>query len=191
MDEKINGLKRKLDNMKVLSIIVHILMMIIGIFLLFNLKSIVGIFSVAVVLYGLHLILKYFGDGDKRNGWDIISGIINVIFGAVMLFGGTETRVAGLLAIEIFVSFWILFIGFSYIFKSSKLKKEGEKHGLVLTGGIIMIICGIIGALFPLFSTLLFASAFAILLSAVLIFTGLTGLAAALSGSDNDKQAPA
>lgn len=51
-----------------------------------------------------------------RNGLDIISGVVNILFRAVVLFGGSGTRIAGFLAIETFIAFWVLFVEFSYIF---------------------------------------------------------------------------
>lgn len=178
------------SGMRLLAIITSLFMIAAGLYLFFNLRKIVPLFSAVVLVNGIMLIIRYFGMKDKRNGWDILSGIINLLFGSVMLFGGTQTRVMGAVAIEMYIAFWVIFQGFAHVFGSVGPKKEGAKNWFwSLIGGILMIICGFIFISMPLFGTLVLVEIGGIYASVAFFIGGLTGLAAALSGKNS--QVPA
>jgi len=167
---------------RTLSVIAGFLMVGFGIYLLFNPRGIVWIFSIAAVIRGVSQIVQYIGEKEARNGWDIIAGAVNVLFGSIMLFGSTGTRVMSVLTIEMFIAFWALFVGIAQIFGSFKLKKLGlKKWGGVLAGGIGLTLCGIVCFGWPLLSAALFAGFIGIFTSVSLIIMGLTGLANAMS----------
>lgn len=169
---------------RVLAVIVSLLLIVAGLYLLFNMRSIVWIFSAAVAIHGVMLVIRYAYEKDSRNGWDIISGIINILFGGVMLFGGASTRVLGIMTIEMFIAFWALFLGISQIFGSFKLKKIGvKKWGWTLVCGILMIVCGIVFIAMPLAGSIMLVGLAAIYAGIGFIIIGITGLAAALSSA--------
>lgn len=175
--------KNKLSGgMRLLAIITSVLMVVIGFYLFFNLRYVVVLFSAAVMVQGVSQILTYLGAKGARNGWDILSGIINILFGAILLFGSVGTRVMGVLTMEMFIALWTLFAGFSHIFQSVGPKKEGGKSRfLTLLGGILLIICGIAFISMPLISSVMMVGIAGIYASVSFIISGVTGLAVALS----------
>jgi uncharacterized membrane protein HdeD (DUF308 family) len=171
--------------MKVLAAIFAVLTVIIGIFLLIFPGLIVWMFSAAVFIYGIQLIIRYITMKDMRSGWDIISGIINILFGAIMLFGSAETMIMGIITIEIFIAVWVLFAGISHLFGSFELKKLGaKKWGWTLAGGILMIICGIAFLCMPAASAVGLIFTIGIFTGVSFIIGGITELVKALSGKN-------
>jgi uncharacterized membrane protein HdeD (DUF308 family) len=169
--------------MKVLSIITAILMIIIGGSLFFAPRLIVWMFSAAVFVHGIQLIIRYFSMKENRRGWDIISGVISILFGASMLFSPSGL-IFGVLAMEIFFAIWILFAGISFIGNSFVLKKEKAKSWIFqLLGGILMIICGIFCIVSPAISAIGLIFTIGIFAGVSFIISGFTILAAALSGN--------
>ena len=172
--------------MKVLAAIAYILMILIGfyMFLIRDIRMLINLFSAAVLMFGVHLITRYAYMKDERSGWDLLNGLINIIFGLVMLFGSTETRVIGVIMIEIFIGVWALFSGFSHIFGSFKAKKEGSGSGWgwKLAGGILILVCGIGMLAMPLITAWTMVVMGTVFIGIALVFTGFGGLASALSG---------
>jgi len=121
---------------------------------------------------------------DDRSGWDIISGVVYILFGLMMLIGGAETRIAGILVMEIFISVWAIFAGFGHLFQSFALKKAGVKNWIwTLVGSILMIVLGCLFLIMPFMGVVVMVGVAAIYASIVLIIGGFTGLAFILSGS--------
>ena len=171
--------------MKVLDVISSLLMTGIGIYLIITPRFVVLLFSAAVLIYGIQLIIKYFSMKDKRSGWDIIAGIINLMFGALMLFGAPETRIIGVLTMEMFIAVWAMFAGFSHIFGSFGSKKQGVKNWYwVLIRGILTVIFGIVVFAMPILSAMGLVFTIGVFTGAMFILSGITGLAGALSGKD-------
>ena len=170
--------------MKILDGIAALLMIVIGIYLIITPRLIVLMFSAAVFIYGIQLIIRYFAMKDGRNGWDIIVGIINLLFGAMMLFGDPETRIMGVLSMEMFIAVWALFTGFSQIFGSFAVKKLGVKNWYwVLVRGILTVICGVVFLSRPIISSMGLVFAIGVYVGAMFVLSGITGLAGALSGN--------
>jgi uncharacterized membrane protein HdeD (DUF308 family) len=179
--------KELTGGMKAAAIIAFVLMIGLGIFLFFNLWSVIWLFSAAVVVNGIFLVARYFSMKEERNGWDIISGAIYILFAAAMLFGGTESRVLGVVTIEIFIAIWAIFAGFSNTFTSLEKKKQGDKGWCwSLIGGIITIICGILLLAMPLMGAFVLVSIAGIHAGIAFVAIGLTGLAAVLSKSGGE-----
>ena len=171
--------------MKVLTAIFAVLTALMGICLLIKPGLIVWIFSFALFFYGIQQIIRYCTMKDMRNGWDIISGIINVLFGMVMLFGSAEAVLMGLLTIEIFIAVWVLIAGATRILGSFELKKLGiKKWGWALAGGILMVICGITFLVMPASSAAGLIFTIGIFAGVSLIIAGITELAGILSGKN-------
>jgi len=171
--------------MKIFDVITSVLMIAIGIYLVITPRFIVLLFSAAVFVYGVQLIIRYFSMKEKRSGWDIISGIINLLFGAIMLFGAPEARIMGVLAMEIFIAVWALFVGFSQIFGSFGLKKQDVKNWYwTLVRGIVTVICGFIFLSMPALAAMGLVFTIGVFTGAMFIISGITGLAGALSGKD-------
>ena len=173
------------SGMKILDIITSLLTAGIGIYLVFSPRFVVLLFSAAVFVYGVQLIIKYFSMKEQRSGWDIISGIINLLFGAIMLFGTQEARIMGVLTMEMFFAVWALFVGFSQIFGSFNLKKQDVKNWYwTLVRGIITVICGFVFLSMPVMAAMGMVFTIGVFTGAMFIINGITGLAGALSGKD-------
>jgi len=173
------------SGMKILDVITSLFMVGIGIYLVFTPRFVVLLFSAAVFVYGVQLIIRYFSMKEKRSGWDLIGGIINLLFGAIMLFGAPETRIMGVLAMEIFIAVWALFVGFSQIFGSFGLKKQDVKNWYwTLVRGIITVICGFVFLSMPALSAMGLVFTLGVFTGVMFVISGITGLAGALSGKD-------
>jgi len=171
--------------MKALSIIMAILMILIGGSLIFIPGLVVWMFAAAVFLHGIQLIVRYISMKENRQGWDIVSGIVSILFGAMMLFS-PRGLVFGVLAMEIFFAIWILFAGISFIGNSFALKKEKAKSWIFqLIGGLLMIICGIFCILSPAVSAIGLIFTIGIFAGISFIISGFTILAGALSGNNS------
>ena len=185
MEDKTTGYS---GGAKILDAIASILMIGIGIYLVATPRFVVLLFSAAVFFYGIQLIVRYFSMKDSRSGWDIIAGIINLLFGAMMLFGTPETRIAGVLTMEIFIAVWALFVGFSQIFGGFGFKKQGVSNWYwTLIRGVITVICGFAFLSMPILSAMGLIFTIGVFAGATFIISGITGLAGALSGKDAAK----
>ena len=170
---------------KILEAISALIMIAIGIYLIITPRFIVWLFSAAVMIYGAQLIAGYFTMKDMRSGWDIIAGIINLLFGGMMLFGAPETRVMGVLTMEMFIAVWALFAGFSHIFGSFGSKKLGVKNWYwVLVRGVLTVIFGIVLFSIPILSAIGLVFTIGVFTGAMFILSGISGLAGTLSGKN-------
>ena len=161
---------------------VSIIMILAGFYLFYDKKSIVMIFGGAAAVFGLALLIKYAVSKSYRSAFDLIGGIINILFGALMLLGGTETKIAGVIAIEVYIAAWVLIAGFSYIFTSFAFKKAGLKGwAWTLLGGVIAVVAGAAFIILPLTGSTALVGFGAIYAGISLIILGVTGLAGAIS----------
>ena len=180
--EMTGGMKELSGGMRVLAIIVCLLMIGAGLFLFVVPASVVWLFAFAVFARGIGLIVNYVASKDARRGWDLLSGAIDILFGAMMLFGTVEMKVAGVVTIEIFVAIWILFTGFTRLFSGFGLKKEGAKGwGWTLVGGILAILAGAVFLIWPLMGAVTLVGFAGIFAGISFVIVGVTGLAGALS----------
>ena len=177
------------SGMKILAVISAVLMILIGFSLVFVPGFIIWLFSVAVFIHGIQLVIQYFTMKGARRRWDIISGIINILFGALMLFGGAETVVMGVLTMEIFIAIWVLFAGFSFIFNSFELKREkSKKWWYKLVGGALMVFCGLLIVSAPAAAAIGMVFAIGVFAGVAFIMTGFTELAGLLSGKEASEE---
>jgi len=181
VQEKVNELS---GGMKAVAGIMFVAMVILGFVLVFRPVLILIVFPLAIGFYGLFLILRYLRMKEGRKGWDLICGIINIIFAVLMLVGGTGT-LGVYVMIEIMVAFWAIFMGFSNIFNSFSIRKDpevGKSWIWMLICGILAAVCGFFLLVKPIvgtYFTFLFSS---IYVGISMIFIGFGGLAAVLSG---------
>ncbi|MCL2078000.1 MAG: DUF308 domain-containing protein [Oscillospiraceae bacterium] len=185
--------KKPSVGLRILTIISCLIMVVAGGYLFFApVSSIVWVFSAAVLVHGVQLILRYFVDKENRNGWNIVAGIINVIFGCFMLFGRVEDRIMGALTIGIFIGIWAIFAGVSrFIDAFSEMKNKGSKAWIwSLISGILIVICGISGLVYPGAFTVLVGAFAKIFTAAAFIVLGLAGIAGALSSGGKPPELP-
>ena len=174
--------------MKILDSISAALMIIIGISLVLTPRLVVWMFFAAVYINGIQLIIRYFSMKEGRSGWDIIAGIINLIFGSMMLFGDPEARIMGVMTVETFIAVWALFAGFTHIFGSFGLRRLDVKNWYwVLIRGILTVVCGVMFLAIPMISAMGMVFAVGVYAGAMFILSGFTGLAGALSGNKTDQ----
>ncbi|MCL2108001.1 MAG: DUF308 domain-containing protein [Oscillospiraceae bacterium] len=183
---------------RIAGIIISVLMICVGISLIFAPRHIVELFTIAVVIHGAGLIIRYVTAKSKRNGWDLICGILQTVFGFVIIFSTTEILTAdgeslilpgGMIleawVIRLFIAFWLLIMGFSNIFTAGdKEQHGGRKSGWTIVGGIVSILAGIFCLALPIISTVLLVFTTGIIAGVALICMGFSGLAAALTGKD-------
>ena len=174
---------------RVMTAIISIIMILAGFYLFYDKKSIVMIFGGAAAVFGLALLIKYAFSKSSRSALDLIGGIINIIFGALMLLGGTETKIAGVIAIEVYIAVWVLIAGFSHIFTSFALKKAGLKGwAWTLIGGVIAVIAGAAFIIWPFMGSVSLVGFGAIYAGISFIVLGVTGLAGAISPAEKKRQ---
>jgi uncharacterized membrane protein HdeD (DUF308 family) len=176
-------MKTQSKSTKIAMAAVNILLIIAGIFLIFNLYSIVVFFCVAMLIFGAMEIGKFIADKQKRNGWDVLSGMVHILFGSLILFGDPHTKILALFSIEIYISIWIMIAGILRICASLHIKKMNLKGWVwTLTGGVLLILCSIFCFIFPLISAISMIRIAGIFTSAAFIVIGLIGLINAFSG---------
>ena len=182
------GKKKKSGVLTFFTIIACLLMIIMGFVLFFiPARGIVWFFSAAVFVRGIQMIAKYFVDKENRNGWNIIGGIINIIFGSFMLFGGLEDRAIGVITIGIFVAIWAMFEGVSRFIDSFGEKKAGGKGWIwSLISGILIVLFGISLMVWPLMVGALALEVLGYFAAAAFVIMGLSGIAGALSSGGNN-----
>ena len=186
----INKYLEQLKDMKAASALIALIMIGTGIFLMFNHLFVVWLFCAAVAASGAGFIVKYLFARENRNGWDLISGILYVLFGVIMLTGNMQSRVLGILALEYCLAIWVIITGAMSIGDSFSMKKSGTKGwGWTLAGSIFAIIAGMLFVIFPIINAIIFTEFIGIFAAIMLIVTGFTMLAAALSGKNANKNA--
>ena len=171
--------------MKTATALTAVIMAGTGFFLIFNHLFIVPLFCAAVTASGIIFILRYITAKDKRMGWDLITGIAHILFGIIMLSGGPETKAYGVLLIESCLAAWLIFSGVMNIGLCFGGKREdGINRGWIIAGGILSVIAGIVFFNFPLMSALIATEVAGLFIGIILMVSGLTLLAAALSGKN-------
>jgi len=167
---------------RLITVIISIIMVLAGFYLFYDKKSIVMIFGCAAAVYGITLLIKYAASKIPKSPGDLIGGIINIIFGALMLLGGSETKIAGVIAIEVYIAVWVIIAGLSHIFSSFTFKRAGLKGWKwTLLGGVIAVAAGVVFIVLPLRGSEALVGFGAVFAGISFIILGLTGLAGALS----------
>ena len=160
-----------------LRVMVGALLILLGLWVIFNpaitFVTISLILGVVIFAEGIADILTFL-TFEKDNIAEVLSGIVNVIFG-ILIF--STYWVAALSAnLAIIFGLWIVMKGILLMPKSAYLKKvKVENWGLILFGGILCIIVGIIMLFYRAFP----AAAVSWIISISLI---ISGLATILSG---------
>ena len=164
--------------MKVIAVINSLLLVAVGFYLLFRPVFVVWLMSTLVLVHGIKLIISYFTMKDLRSGWGLFTGILSVLLGIVMLFSGPETRVMGVLMVEIVVAIWAIFAGIERIIENFSFKKKGAGKSIWgVIGGIMLFLFGIFLFMRPVFGAASLVFAFAIFVGISLIFAGFSSLA--------------
>ncbi|MCL2087344.1 MAG: hypothetical protein FWH05_07115 [Oscillospiraceae bacterium] len=162
------------------AMIIGIIMLGLGVFLIIEPKFFVILVFIAITLNGLGMILNFVlaKDKEKRRTLELIAGVLLVAFGLAMFFGGTETKIAGVVLIEILAAVWLLFTGTLNIVISLKLKKFGVKVWyLILAAALISIAIGIVFIAYPLASAQIGVNLLGVLSGCAIVVMGLTSIA--------------
>jgi uncharacterized membrane protein HdeD (DUF308 family) len=96
--------------------------------------------GIATLVTGVFLTFASLAGPKVENwGWRLAEGIIDLIFGIVLLSNPGITAAT----IPFVVGFWIIFSGIMFFVGSFTAKKEGDTTwGMKMFGGILMIIVG-------------------------------------------------
>ena len=173
---------QKSVGMRILTAIGSIVMIFLGCYLFFNLKSIIWIFTVAVAINGVVMLVRFIRDKEGRRGLDVVLGVINIIFAAIMILGATETRVLGVLMIELYIGIWAIVTGFGRLFIGLAMKKESiAGSGLTMAGGVVLGIVGVIFIVSPMAGAAALVWFTAVFAGIAFIVMGLNGLADAFA----------
>ena len=106
------------------------------------------LFGVVIAISGIMYIGMGFSKEVKGKGWLIFSGCIEVILGIFLALSPAITA----LTLPLFLGFWLLFKGMTLIGMGSSLSKiRGSGWGWTIFSAILLIICGAIILLQPLF----------------------------------------
>ena len=168
---------------KVVIVINALLLIVTGFFLIFTPGIIVWVVCAAIFFHGIQLILRYFAIKDRRNGWDIVTGIISVLLGFFLLFSSPETRILEVLLIEVIIAFWIFVAGIGKVIDGFGFMVKGAgKNIWGILGGIVLILCGIVLVARPVLGAAGLVIGFAVFVGVSLIFAGITELIFMLSG---------
>ena len=169
---------------KILMVITNLFMVGIGFYMFFDLERVVLLFSAAVIVRGAVSALKYLIMKNTRSVWDLITGAVYIIFGAIILIGGIDARIAGVVAVEMFIAIWAVFAGFSHLFGSFGLMKAGVRNWKwTLIGSLLLIALGGVYIAMIFLGAATIKGMTGIYASIALILGGFTGLSAILSGS--------
>ncbi len=122
------------------------LLVILGLWVIFNpaatFVSISIILGIIIFTEGIADILTYI-NFENKNILEILSGIVNIIFGLLIFSSYWAAALSANLAI--IFSLWIVIKGIFLMPKSAYLKKNGDGNwGFILFGGILCLIIGII-----------------------------------------------
>ena len=166
--------------LKVLAAFLFVAMIVVGVFLLFHVRLMYILFPVVVGLIGIYLIVHYIINKSKRRAWELICGVVNVIFAAlVVVANGPGATVLGGMMLDIVLAVWALFMGFYYIFDCIDKKKAGRKDwAWVLAGGIMLVACGLLMLASPLLGLVIIFTTGVIYGAFALIIMGFVGLGA-------------
>ncbi|MDR2599479.1 MAG: DUF308 domain-containing protein [Oscillospiraceae bacterium] len=171
---------------KILAVVVCLLMLIAGLFIIFNIRGNFYLFPIAIIIYGLYLLIKNLAKKEKRSVWELVLGVLNIIFGVIIFFAPPESKLMGLLMIEFFVAIWAVFIGISTIINSIKFKSVYKSNFIwVLLGGILAVICGLLLFANPLLGLGFLVIFMRVYIAIALVSIGLTGIIAAFSHNES------
>jgi uncharacterized membrane protein HdeD (DUF308 family) len=171
--------------MKLAAIALYLILVGFGVYVLFHHNFIIVLFFAALTARGLFMLLRYFLMRERRNGWDMIGGIINIAIGLIMFLGSDDTQLLGIRLVELLVAMWAIINGVTNILGSFVLKKQGIKLWTILLAlGIISFACGAVIVFVPLLATNVVTTVISVFMGIALIMGGLLGLTSALSGRE-------
>ncbi|MCL2087345.1 MAG: DUF308 domain-containing protein [Oscillospiraceae bacterium] len=185
INEQVNEKLEFLKRMKVASALIALVLVGVGFFLMFYPFFIMELFSLVVATGGVFLVMMYILAKDRRNGWDLLAGILHIIFGVTMLLADLKEMFYGVVLLEYIMAFWIVFAGICNIGSGFGMKKATGKSGAWVTVcGVLSIIAGLLFLSFPIRSAFVFTNFIGIFAGVSLVFSGFSLLASALSGKN-------
>lgn len=105
------------------------------------------LFGAVIILSGIMYLGMAMAKGVKGRGWLIVSGIIEIILGAIL----TMMPAISAITLPLCLGFWLLFKGSSLVGIGYGLRKvEGSGWGWTLFSALLLIICGILILVQPL-----------------------------------------
>ncbi|WP_099223821.1 HdeD family acid-resistance protein [Listeria costaricensis] len=142
---------------RVLLLIAGILMIIMGIWLLFNpvatLLASNVFFAIVLLVSGIFHTVSYFSDKKLQHvsGWVLAEGILSILLGVFMLFN----EIAGAATLVMLFAMWVLFAGIMRIISSMSAKNNNVSGwGWLLALGIIGVVLGFIAMFDPVVSVI-------------------------------------
>lgn len=99
--------------------------------------------GISLMVTGVLLIITSISnrESDTQWGWNLAGGILDLIFGFILLSNPAVTATV----LPFVVGFWMIFYGITLFVGSFGSKKEGDKNWWVnLLGGILTVIVGYI-----------------------------------------------
>jgi len=159
---------------KFFHVIVGILLIILGFYVIFNplakLVFIAIFIGISLLVDGMTDFIGYFRNkNEDKNGWELASGVINVLFGSLILFSRLFLVLVSIL--PVIIAFWLVFIGISRIIASAYHKKTKTPLGFcMVTTGILSLFAGVLMILNPVFPIMLLS----IIIGAGLIVSGVS-----------------
>ena len=169
--------------MRIFAVIAALLLIIAGILTLTGpIISVFWLVPVVIFIYGANALARYFTMKDMREGWDIVIGIISILFSALIMFY-PGTKLYGLVLSELFIAFWAFFAGITKIAGSFSSERKGEKgKAWSITAGVLIIIFALLLVIYPVIGTLALLFTGGMLIGISFVFVGFAGLVTALSG---------
>ena len=150
-------------------------------------------FSTLAWIIGFSMLISAIGDlctySDKKmlglaNGWDLTGSILSLIFAIVLVFSNMMQNLVNTWIVYI-VAIWLIVMGGLRIVSAVKLHNfrkdlpaslKGDRWLISLIAGIILILVGIFGCIYPG----VIASTIGILMSIFIIISGLGMIANSL-----------
>ncbi|MFV0550555.1 MAG: DUF308 domain-containing protein [Anaerorhabdus sp.] len=146
-------------------IIAAILMVVMGVLLFINPLAVsVGaglLISIGVGIEGIYIFFRYFGS-KSRSAWDLVLGVINVLFAGWILalwLGDSKLLTTGIILNFLAMIFAIILLmsGFNKLNFDSSLKMAGEyKTGMITFSGWLNLFLALFFIVSPYMTTLTF-----------------------------------
>jgi len=171
--------------MKIITVIVGIILAAAGIYCfvtpIATFASVGWIIGIVLLIAGINLIINYFTmrRSDNVYAWDLLLGIITILFSLFILYG-QFARLALDSFIIILFGVWILVSGISRIVSGMKMKKNRVKNSSWLSAvilGVLSVLAGIYGFVNPM----VFALTIGWIIGFVIILNGINLLSFGLS----------
>ncbi len=146
-------------------IIAAILMVVVGILLFINPLAVsIGaglLIAIGVGIEGIYIFFRYFGS-KSRSAWDLVLGVINVLFAGWILslwLGDSKLLTTGIILNFLAMIFAIILLmsGFNKLNFASSLKMAGEyKTGMITFSGWLNLFLALFFIVSPYVTTLTF-----------------------------------